>query len=275
MMLLAIAGATLCAWAPMPAAAYDADSIVGVWLMDEGNGDLVADFTENGNDGEVISVPDWVDGKFGGALEFAGGVVTIPHPKASFASAFTLTAWVNVPAPTAAWQVIVAQNGPNWPNRSFFLAVSNRTIPDKNNILGTPNFPGSLHWAVVAEDGPQGDEGGPGELFFNTEKLVTGGNWVHVATTYDLENVRVYIDGEQVVEYAFNFKILDSTADIEIGRDLTGSVDDVLVANSAFTADEINSIMELGLEAFLTRDVSASGKLASSWGALKDAPNVR
>ena len=42
------------------------DDFAGVWLFDEGKGNVVGDFTENGNDGEFDG-PKWIDGKFGKA----------------------------------------------------------------------------------------------------------------------------------------------------------------------------------------------------------------
>jgi len=47
-------------------------SIVGIWLFDEGKGDLVKDSSGNKNDGKLMNGPKWVDGKFGQALEFDG-----------------------------------------------------------------------------------------------------------------------------------------------------------------------------------------------------------
>lgn len=52
-------------------AKVDPGSIVGVWLLDEGRGDVVKDLSENKNDGKIVGAK-WVDGKFGTALEFDG-----------------------------------------------------------------------------------------------------------------------------------------------------------------------------------------------------------
>ena len=56
------------------------DDFAGVWLFDEGKGNIVKDLTDNGNDGEFDG-PKWIDGKFGKALEFDGSpkYVIIEH----------------------------------------------------------------------------------------------------------------------------------------------------------------------------------------------------
>ena len=59
--------------------AIDQNTIVGLWMFDEVNGDITQDSSENGNDGNVVS-SNWVDGQFGEALEFTGsGYVARSH----------------------------------------------------------------------------------------------------------------------------------------------------------------------------------------------------
>ena len=88
-------------------AEIDPDSVVGVWLFDEGKGDIATDASENGLDGELIDKPKWVEGKFGMALEFDGqsSYVQIPaHENPN--EAITVSAWVK--SPNATW------NQPGW-----------------------------------------------------------------------------------------------------------------------------------------------------------------
>jgi len=47
------------------------NSIVGVWLLDEGKGTEIKDLSSNKNNGKVVGAK-WVDGKRGKALEFDG-----------------------------------------------------------------------------------------------------------------------------------------------------------------------------------------------------------
>ena len=38
--------------------------VIGVWLFDEGNGNIVKDVSGNGHHGEIIGEVAWADGKF-------------------------------------------------------------------------------------------------------------------------------------------------------------------------------------------------------------------
>jgi len=53
-------------------ARIDPETIAGMWLFDEDEGDVANDSSGNGNNGALINGPDWDDGKFGSALEFDG-----------------------------------------------------------------------------------------------------------------------------------------------------------------------------------------------------------
>ncbi len=61
-------------------AAIDPETLVGVWLFDEGKGDVAVDASGNELDGILKGNPKWVDGKFGEALELdgVGAYVEIP-----------------------------------------------------------------------------------------------------------------------------------------------------------------------------------------------------
>jgi hypothetical protein len=87
-------------------AAIDPATVAGMWLFDDGSGDIAQDSSGNGLDADLIDGPQWVNGKFGGALEFDGGgahVVVPDHENPSVA--ITVTAWVK--SNTETWN----QNG--------------------------------------------------------------------------------------------------------------------------------------------------------------------
>ncbi|MYA70085.1 hypothetical protein F4Y19_08375, partial [Candidatus Poribacteria bacterium] len=68
----------------MHGVALDTDGLVGAWLLDEGKGETVKDSSDNGLDGKIAKgKPKWVDGKFGGAMEFGGqDMVTVDDDNA-------------------------------------------------------------------------------------------------------------------------------------------------------------------------------------------------
>ena len=53
-------------------AKIDEASIIGMWLFDEGEGDVALDSSGNGNNGKLMNDPKWVEGKFGKALSCDG-----------------------------------------------------------------------------------------------------------------------------------------------------------------------------------------------------------
>ena len=82
-------------------AAVSVDDAIGIWLFDEGRGNVAKDSSPNGNDGELIAGPKWVEGKFGGALEFDGSGTSVETESADKLTGFelgdktdfTVTAW--------------------------------------------------------------------------------------------------------------------------------------------------------------------------------------
>lgn len=85
----------------LSAAEVSVDDAIGVWLFDEGKGNVAKDSSPNGNDGELIAGPKWVEGKFGGALEFDGSGTSVETESADKLNEFelgdktdfTATAW--------------------------------------------------------------------------------------------------------------------------------------------------------------------------------------
>ena len=85
----------------LSAAEVSVDDAIGIWLFDEGKGNVAKDSSPNGNDGELIAGPKWVEGKFGGALEFDGSGTSVETESADKLTEFelgdktdfTVTAW--------------------------------------------------------------------------------------------------------------------------------------------------------------------------------------
>ena len=68
-----------------------------IFLFDENGGDTAKDFSDNGNDGDIKNAPDWVEGKFGTALELNGKdnvvVVEVPNDLPTGAAPRTICFW--------------------------------------------------------------------------------------------------------------------------------------------------------------------------------------
>ena len=64
-------------------AKIDTETIAALWLFDEGKGNSAKDDSGNANDGELNGDPEWVDGKFGKAINFDGAKDYIQIPDSS------------------------------------------------------------------------------------------------------------------------------------------------------------------------------------------------
>ena len=96
--------------------------------------------------------------------------------------------------------------------------------------------------------------------------------WHHVASTYDGDKIRQYIDGKLDIEFEppdgkiNSIEVVFRIGKAQTGLDgMIGLVDEVAIYNRALTVDEINQDMENGV--FFA--VSPGGKLAITWGQLK------
>ncbi len=155
-------------------ARIDPESIVGVWLLDEGAGDVAKDTSGNENDGEIVGAK-WTDGKFGKALEFDGvSHVEIPASDTTddYIDGFTYMIWVKPTAPP-----------PDANTRIIERDWHNPTIQ-----IGAADFYGSI--AANADQANTHVRGG----------TWVQGEWSFVAITYDGAILKLYVDGEMVNE---------------------------------------------------------------------------
>ena len=236
-------------------AKIDPGSIVGIWLLDEGQGDTVKDSSENGNDGKIVKAK-WVDGKIGKGLEFDGtGHVEIPASKTTddYRNGFTYLLWVK---PTEA--------PPNVNTRVIERDWHNPTIQ-----IGPTDFYGSI--AVNADQAATHVRGGAWKR----------DEWSFVAITYDGDVIQLYVDGEFVADKAVGKADDKPHAATPAphqgsiwfatwknpGWDFRGVLDDVGVFNTPLTDDELKDIMDNGLEE--ASAVSPLRKLTSTWGRIK------
>jgi hypothetical protein len=75
-------------------AAIDPATVAGMWLFDDGKGDVAKDSSGKGLDGKLVGGPEWVDGKFGKALKFNGTSAYVEVPEhANPTVAITVSAW--------------------------------------------------------------------------------------------------------------------------------------------------------------------------------------
>ena len=236
--------------------ALDTDGLVGAWLLDEGKGEAVTDSSDNGLDGKIAQgKPKWVEGKFGGAMEFGGAdMVTVDDDDALDVADFTLAAWVNIPKISGAWQIIASKENRNLTGRNY-------------GLFGNINT-GVIHYSFTTNAGWNS---------FDAKTAVTDGEWHHVAGIYDGSDFKLYLDGQ--VDAQVSPDVKPDTSDnlffiggCDIGGYwMTGTIDEVVVYNRALSEKELSELIEDGISVAL--DVQPGGKLVTTWSQIKTRSN--
>jgi len=233
------------------------EGLVSYWSFDEGTGNVAHDTVGN-HDGQFVGNPKWISpGKIGaGALEVDSSNYVNCGTGVTANPDLTVAFWMNTPSQ--------AFKRP--------MAVSQDDYYDKPGwmiMLRIDNPPGGVWFRV---HGSGGDWNG-GDLAIN-ETVYEANTWVHMAFTFDSETreIKGYINGELkgTNTAAEGRSVANTEDDLRFGNTRTGEVydgmlDDVRIYNRPLTPEEIKQIMT---GAFLA--VSPSGKLAATWGMLKE-----
>ena len=202
---------------------YPHPGLVGWWRFDEGNGTVAKDSSGTGNDGTVHNAT-WVDGKYGKALSFNGtsDYVEIAHAASlAPASSISLEALVKF-ARNNTMEVILTKSTAGkdvWQDYSL--------THEANNV-----FRGIF---VVA-----------GNIRVVNSLTHTDINvWHHVVSTFDGQNLKMYVNG--VLEGTANYAgaLGTSTNALRIGKQTVyyfqGVIDEVRIYNRALSAAEIQA----------------------------------
>lgn len=222
------------------------DMIVAAWLFD---GDA-KDISVNGFDGEAVG-GKYVEGKIGQAIELNGTTewVNITKRLGSFEE-ITFTHWVKSTGREGQWRVFYNVNG--WKDGDIHYQLH----PDKR-----------VEFSIRANAG--------GNDTFAKYTLAGGemNKWVHIATAYSAKEkkIRFYINGELDAEndWGGNPGVLDPgrIGDWGGSRQWQGMIDEFGIFNTVLSEDDINSVMNDGLEGGLA--VDPKEKIAVTWGSLK------
>lgn len=233
-------------------AKFDSENARGIWLFDEGRGNIVTmDFSGNGNDGEIWGGEKWVPGKFGMALRFDGeddelrlGTDESLNPS----EALTIVTWIFI--------------------EKYSARGEERTIFERENtyrlvILAAAGSEGAARFGLgVAK-------------VVDTVDTVPLKEWYHVAATYDGNIGRIYFNGSVVAEDKIKGKIsinIDARTTVASGSHglFKGAIDEVALFDVALAETDINHIMTRGLDLAIFA-VSPSGKLTTTWASIKES----
>jgi len=235
-------------------AELDPETCVGVWLFDEDEGDIAADSSKEGNDGQLVGNPAWVEGKFGSALEFVGANKYVDcgdEESLSITKTITVQAWVEFEgSPSSA--IIISKYGVSGSGLSYMLVIN-------------------------------GDAGAAGKASFylsgwkHFSTPINDGDWHHLAATVSSEGMDLYVDGklDTALGGVPKISVSDSTVTIGAtnsngwGTGFNGLIDEVAVFNVALEEEDILTLMKKGLKKTLITAVSPSGKLTTTWSEIK------
>ena len=229
-------------------AAIDLSTAVGIWLFDDGSGTTAKDSSGSGNDGTLEGGAAWTaDGKSGGAIDFNGtdACVQIGEKLLDGLEEFTIIAWINPNGLTGGRIGLVGQN--DSPEFGINPAGTIALWTPTGGTVAHPYDHPDGEWHLVAG---VADENG--KTTYVDKDSTSGGD----AGNHGSSDFGVNIGGCGIWDAEGNW--------------FTGGIDDVAIFHSALTADDIAFLVDNGLRAVLTA-VEPAGKLAVSWGAIKNA----
>lgn len=238
----------------------DPDTFIGLWGFDDGGGDTVIDSTENEHDGTLINNPKWVDGMFGGALEFDGtSYIELGNDESlQFDGNVSIVYWAHPDDVAAGRQNIVC-----------------KAYGGEGCITQEPAGLLSFYW---------GDCGGNCEPYVEVQRppngTIVSGQWMHIAVVRDVDNrqYRLYKDGDIVAQGTWNKcgghpcgDSAPSELPLYIGTGYAGRyrgiLDEVAIIGAVIDENDIQNIMDRGFDD--VAPVHAVGKLATTWAKIK------
>lgn len=235
-------------------AKLDLKTAAGIWLLDEGKGDIAKDSSENGNDG-TIQGPKYVKGQVGTALSFNGASDRVVIPDADsldLPKAWTITAWVFV----------------NKSENSYGHIIGKRSGAGTNYAFRTSDV-GTGWESYFSRGGWQGAWG---------QGVVKKDVWLYMTATYDgTGTITIYEDGVKIGSAGVGGPPPVDTSEVHIGgwqantsELLDGMLDEVALFGVAITEDDMKNLMTKGTERVLgITPVETSGKLSTTWADLK------
>ncbi|GIX08066.1 MAG: hypothetical protein KatS3mg115_2469 [Candidatus Poribacteria bacterium] len=234
----------------LSSAAFGAELILYL-PFEEGQGDVAKDASGRGNDATLKGNAAWGQGVYGGGIEMvAGSFLTVEHsPDLALTESMTLMGWVRIPADTGDQQSLI-EKGPVWGPGEYNL------LPDYNNqvLLQMNDLPDNCDDEIMGGN-------------------VLDGQWHHVAGVWDGQEIRIYVDGQEVRAGQCEGVLEVNEQPLFIGsrggsqRWLVGSIDEIKIYNGPLSEAEIQAAMEEQVQLA----VRPQDKATVMWGAIKTA----
>ena len=226
----------------------DTSTLVAHWTFDDATG-TVAREKISGLDGTLQNFtppqPDlqWVDGKYGKAIEFDGvaNYISVPATALLDLQQFTISFWMHSADFTK--------------DMFFFEKTTDDTVNSQYNVFADE---GNFHFQVT-------DDGGtPNKASLIVANTFTNGQWHHVAVTFDGTNQNVFIDGELLASQQPDVTTLATSPSGPSyigafapgdGYFFNGTLDDLRIYNEAVPLDKV-----AGLQSILGIDTSKASQ---------------
>ncbi len=244
--------------------------VVAIWLFDEGNGKKINDYARKGHDGVFLTgKPDWVEGRFGTALQFHGvdgmAWADIEKPVAMDSVDFSIGCWMKPGKPQRTWANLLAGRDEEKSHTGISLLQYENHVNRYRIAIG----------GVFAWEGLGNPRHGV--------QLITD-EWNHLVFVRKGRNGTWYLNGEpdRPMRNGFhidlgsekrlgrarkNFRI--GTAVFDDARRWRGILDETFIFERALNQEEIVRIMNEGIVE--GQHVDAKGKMATVWGKIKSS----
>jgi hypothetical protein len=219
-------------------------ALVGYWKFDEANGSIALDSSVFGNHG-IIRGATRTTGQCQNALSFDGGTngldyVVVPNSDSINTNTFTISFWASLSDLDRHHVFLHKRNG-QWHSNyqvSYYAESSAPGVPlDDYLYVGIGDkspAPTSYSYAAYA-----------------AVNLVEG-QLYHVAATYDLSVLRLYLNGEEIATKDLSMTNTTGDGDLYIGAHpyhgalyaTDGVIDEVRIYNYALTQEQIQADMQ-------------------------------
>ncbi len=229
-------------------AKIDPETIAGMWLFDEGKGNRAEDSSGNENTGNLMGGPKWVDGKFGGGVEFKVDGDHIALPNKQFFTTGEQTF------------VMSAKPAANPPKARGFLLFHGEATGVGNRVYILQQVSGVIDMYIGANIGRR---------FLNAGDYEAD-EWLHIALTRDFPNKKLsaWANGKNRID---NISVTINKPPVSVAPQIMykvepclSVVDEVAIFDVLLSERDIQNIANKGLEeAINPTAVDLSGKLTA------------
>lgn len=201
---------------------------VASYGFNEGVGTVLVDSSGHNNFGSLSGALWTTDGRYSGALKFDGANATVTVPDSAslhLSSAMSLEAWVYPTSASGGWSTILLKE------TAGGLVYMLESDPDNRPTCYISISNGGLQSVT-----------GPQPLTIN--------DWTHLAATYDGGQLRLFVNGVEVVSQEISGSIATSTGPLCFGGNsiwgefFAGRIDEVRIYDHALSPSEIITDLE-------------------------------